>query len=269
MPEVTSPRPPGTPCWIDLVTPDQQAAIDFYAELFGWSGAPGPPETGGYAVCELRGLPVAGIMSSRAPTGADDEPAAPTMWTTYLSSTDADATAEAIRGSGGTVHSPVIDVLDLGRMLVATDPAGAVFGVWEARRFTGSGVVGEPGAPVWHELNTTDPRTAADFYRSALGVEARPMEGAEDYYHALAVDGRTVGGMQALPASAPPEAVSHWLTYFAVADADAAIARLTAAGGTVLQPPFDMVAGRMALVTDAQGAPFAMITPTPTGDAAS
>lgn len=266
MPEVTTPYPPGTPCWTDLAAPDQQSALDFYAELFDWSGQTGPPEAGGYAVCELRGLPVAGIMSSQI---MDDtvtgEPAAPTVWTTYLASADADATAEAIGANGGTVLSPVMDVLDLGRMLVAADPAGAVFGVWEARGFAGAGVVNEPGAVIWNELNTTDPDTAAAFYRAVLGVESGPMEGADGYY-ALSVGGRPVGGMQALPASAPPEAVPHWLTYFAVADADATARRLTAAGGTVLQPPFDMVAGRMALVTDAQGAPFAVIQPAPLGD---
>lgn len=55
MPEVTSPYAPGTPCWIDLSVPDQRAALDFYRDLFGWQGEPGPPETGGYAVCTLRG----------------------------------------------------------------------------------------------------------------------------------------------------------------------------------------------------------------------
>src|SRR5207248_6091067 len=64
MPEVTAPYAPGTPCWVDLAAPDQQAAIDFYSGLFGWTGQIGPPETGGYAVCELKGKPVAGIMAA-------------------------------------------------------------------------------------------------------------------------------------------------------------------------------------------------------------
>jgi uncharacterized protein len=60
MPEVTDPYQPGTPCWVDLMVPDQQAALDFYRDLFGWQGEPGPPETGGYAVCTLNGKAVGG-----------------------------------------------------------------------------------------------------------------------------------------------------------------------------------------------------------------
>ncbi|MBH5336684.1 VOC family protein [Streptomyces pactum] len=269
MPEVTTRYAPGTPCWTDLAAPDQQAALDFYAGLFGWSGEIGPPETGGYSVCALRGLPVAGIMAAQIMDDAvTDEPAAPTVWTTYLASDDADATAAAVAAHGGTVHSPVMAVHDLGRMLVAADPTGAVFGVWEAREFVGAGLVNEPNTVIWNELNTTDPATAGAFYRAVFGIEPAPVEdvaGAEGY-STLTVAGRPVGGMQALPASAPPEAVPHWLVYFAVTDPDDTCRRLAATGGTVLQPPFDMVAGRMALVTDGAGAPFAVIRPSPLGE---
>lgn len=37
MPEVTAEHyQPGTPCWVDLMAPDQRAALDFYCGLFGW-----------------------------------------------------------------------------------------------------------------------------------------------------------------------------------------------------------------------------------------
>jgi len=29
--------PPGAPCWIDLLTSDQQRAQDFYSILFDWT----------------------------------------------------------------------------------------------------------------------------------------------------------------------------------------------------------------------------------------
>ena len=47
MSDVTGPYAPGTPCWVDLMVSDQQAALDFYRDLFGWQGEVGPPETGG------------------------------------------------------------------------------------------------------------------------------------------------------------------------------------------------------------------------------
>lgn len=260
MPEVTAPYRPGTPCWIDLAAPDQQAAIDFYTNVFGWTGQVGPSEMGGYAVCQLNGKPVAGIMAA-APMG--DQPAPPTVWTTYLSVADADATAEAVGKAGGTLVMPVMDVMTLGRMCVAADPTGGVFGVWQPRDFPGAGIVRERGAMVWNELNTTDRDAASAFYKAALGIDSSPMPGAEDYYWSLSAGGETVGGMQTMPEGVPAGTPSHWLVYFAVSDTDGTVDRITAAGGSALLSPFDMVAGRMAVVSDPQGATFAVINPQP------
>jgi uncharacterized protein len=259
MPEVTEPYEPGTPCWIDVVVPDQSAALDFYAQVFGWEGRPGPPETGGYALCTLKGKPVAGIMSAEA---MGDQPAPPPMWTTYFASADADATLREIARNGGTTFTLAVEVMNLGRMLVAADPTGAAFGVWEPREFPGAGIANEAGALIWNELSTTDLEAAAAFYAAALGLESAPMEGAEDYF-SLSVKGRPVGGMQPLGEGTSPEAASRWLVYFAVADTDETVAKVTEAGGTVCREPFDMVAGRMAVVQDSQGAPFALIAPKP------
>ncbi|GAU65997.1 hypothetical protein SSP35_02_03660 [Streptomyces sp. NBRC 110611] len=259
MPEVTSPYPPGTPCWVDLAAPDQKAAIDFYSDVFGWTGEIGPPETGGYSVCELHGNPVAGIMAAMAMGG---QPPPPTVWTTYLASADADATAQAVRDAGGTVLMPVMDVMTLGRMCIAADPTGAVFGIWQPVDFPGAGVVNEHSALIWNELNTTERSAASAFYQAVFGIESVPVEGA-DHYYALHVDGRPVGGMQPMSEQMPPDTPSHWLPYFSVPDTDETVDRVTAAGGAALQRPFDMMAGRMAVVTDPQGATFAVIRPQP------
>jgi uncharacterized protein len=251
--EVTGPYQSGTPCWADLMVSDQQAALDFYRDLFGWQGEIGPPEVGGYAVCTLNGKAVAGIMTAMAPDG---QPTPPTAWTSYLAAADADATARTITGNGGTVMMPAMDVLTLGRMVVVADPTGAVFGVWQARDFIGSQVVNEPGAVSWSELNTSDPDAAKAFY-PALGVEAAPMEGAPGYF-SLTVAGRVVGGMQGLD-NLPPGTPSHWMTYFSVDDTDSTVDALIQAGGSVLKPPFDGMAHRMAVVQDPQGGTFAVI----------
>ncbi|MEO3786183.1 VOC family protein [Actinocorallia sp. B10E7] len=257
MPEVTEPYAPGAPCWIDLVVPDQQAALDFYRELFGWQGEIGPPETGGYSVCTLNGRPVAGIMTA-TPSGPG-VPDPPPAWTVYLATDDADAAEKAITGAGGSILMPAMDVMDLGRMAVAADPTGAVFGFWQARAFHGAGIAGEPGSVVWHELDTTDTAAAAAFYAAALSLEAAPMEGAEGYC-SLNAGGRVVGGMGDLDR---PDTPSHWLVYFATDDPDATVEKLARLGGEVVEAPFDMVAGRMAVVRDPQGAKFALLDPVP------
>ncbi len=55
---------PGTPCWVDLGTPDLDAAVDFYGGLFGWDvpEAENAEQTGGYRQAMLRGKPVGGVM---------------------------------------------------------------------------------------------------------------------------------------------------------------------------------------------------------------
>ncbi|MEU6231581.1 VOC family protein [Kitasatospora sp. NPDC047058] len=255
MPVVTAPYKPGTPCWVDLMASDQQAALDFYRDLFGWQGEIGPPEFGGYAVCALNGRPVAGIMARMAPEG---QPVPPVAWTTYLASDDADATQSAVAEHGGTILYPAMDVGTVGRMLVAADPTGAVFGVWQKLDFIGAGIVNEPGSLVWNELNTGDTDAAGRFYHQAVGLRPGTVQGMEGYY-SLNVGDRTVCGMQQVPGYLAPGTPAHWMTYFSVDDTDSTVDALVKASGSVIQPPFDMQAGRMAVVQDPQGAVFAMI----------
>ncbi|MFD0277287.1 VOC family protein [Kitasatospora sp. NPDC127111] len=257
MPEVTTPYTTGMPCWVDLMAKDQQAALDFYRDLLGWSGRPGPAEFGGYAVCELNGRAVAGIGPAMAPEGV---PEPPTVWTSYLASTDADATQDAIVAAGGTLLVPVLAVGDLGRMLIAADPQGAVFGVWQPGEFFGAQVLNETGALTWNELHTTDVPAATAFYGAAFGIEIEPRKGTDSYWE-LRVGGRAVGGVTLL-ANDPPGTPAHWLTYFAVDDLESTLDALVKAGGSVLAPPVVVGTGRMSVVADPQGAPFAMIKPT-------
>lgn len=252
MPVVTAPYAAGTPCWVDLMVPDQQAALDFYRDLFGWQGEPGPPETGGYAVCTFKGLPVAGI-------GPTMDETTPTVWTTYLSVDDADASVAAIGKAGGAVMMPPMDVMTLGRMFVAADPAGAVFGVWQPRDFFGAQLVNEPGALSWNECNSRDAAASRDFYSAAFGVGFEKIPGAVDY-QTIQVNGRPVGGVNAMTEPPfVPEIPSHWMTYFAVDDTDSTVDAAVKRNGAVIMPPADTPFGRMAVLRDPWGAVFSVI----------
>ena len=256
MPEVKEPYAPGTPCWVDLMVPDQQAALDFYRDLFGWQGEPGSPETGGYAVCTLRGLPVAGI-------GPVMEPGTPSAWTTYLSSDDARATLEKITAAGGKPLTPVMDVQELGSMVVVADPVGSVFGVWGHKDFIGAQVVNEPSSLVWNECNTRDAAASTAFYGAAFGVTFAAAEGMAGYQE-IRVNDRPVGGLQQMTDPPfPAEVPSHWLTYFSVDDTDSTVAAAVRANATVLMPPTDTPVGRMASLSDPWGATFSIISANP------
>lgn len=261
MPEMTS-YEPGVPSWVDLGTPDVDAAVAFYAGLLGWDPEPSPdPEAGGYTIMTLGGRDVAGIGPLMAPEQ-------PVVWSTYVNVTDADATAAAVRDQGGTVLVEPMDVLAYGRFAIFLDPGGAAFGVWQPNEMTGAQVVNEPGALCWNELLTRDVDAAKRFYGAvfAWDLETMPFGGSE--YTVVNVGGRPVAGMMAMGEQFPAEVPPHWGVYFAVDDCDGAVARAGELGASVMMPPMDVEGvGRMAALVDPQGAPFSVLklAPQPEG----
>ena len=142
-------------------------------------------------------------------------------------------------------------------MVIAADPSGAVFGVWQADTMVGFEVVGAPGGWAWCDLRSSDPDAARAFYATVFGFTYTPMEMAGPAYatFSLGDDAPPLGGIGDMM-GAPDGVPSHWLVYFAVADADAAAAAATRLGGTSLAPPFDTPFGRMAPLQDPFGAPL-------------
>lgn len=251
---------PGTPCWVDVGTPDIEAAARFYGGLFGWSVEEGEnaEQTGGYRQAMLRGKPVAGAM----PLMQEGQP---TAWSTYISVEDADATAVAVRENGGTVLMDPMDVMDLGRMAVFADPTGAVFGIWQPGSFTGAEVVNEPGAFIWSELNTRDIDAAKAFYGAVFpwSFEDREFEGTGPYTM-IKVGDNTFGGVFDMTGRVPDEVPANWLVYFAVDDTDATVDQLKEGGGQVPMGPQEIAGvGTIAVTQDPWGAVFAVITPNP------
>ncbi|HEY2723263.1 MAG TPA: VOC family protein [Pseudonocardiaceae bacterium] len=247
---------PGTPSWVDLGSRDPGAAADFYAGLFGWSVADQGPEAGGYRMAFLHDRPVAGI-------GPQQQPDIAPYWTTYVSVTDVDATAKAVREAGGQVLVEPMDVLDAGRMAVFADSGGAQFAAWQPRLHQGAGVVNEPGALCWNELATRDPAGAKQFYPAVLGWAPADHDTGPVTYTEWTVGDRPVAGMMPMDERWPADLPSHWMVYFGVEDTDAAAARAEQLGGTVAGPPTDIPPGRFAVLSDPQGAMFSIIAMTP------
>ena len=252
-----TPWPDGTPCWADLGAPDIAKAREFYSDVFSWTVQPVGPETGGYSVAELNCRGVAGIGPKMGP------PEAPIMWMTYLATSDADATAAKIKSAGDQLIMEPMDVMDVGRMAVAVDPAGAVFGVWQARAFPGAQIVNEPGAMCWNEQVSRDFEGSKAFYAAVFGYEYGDMSGDGFSYATLKVDGKDAGGIGDLHAGVPAGTPAGWRVYFGVADTDASVARVQANGGSVTREPIDHPYGRMATVADDQGALFSLLGVTP------
>ena len=240
---------PGAPCWADISPTDIDTARGFYSAVMGWTIPPGDEAFGGYATASVGDAGVAGLMPS--------DGTFPTVWTLYFASVDADATLAAILDNGGAVLVPATDVADFGRMVIAADPTGAVFGVWQANAMVGFEVVGAPGGFAWCDLRSSDPAGAQDFYAAVFGYAHQPMEMAGPDYgtFSLSADQPPLGGIGGMM-GAPEGVPSHWLLYFAVADADASVTTASTAGGQSLAEPFDSPFGRMGPLMDPDGAPF-------------
>jgi predicted enzyme related to lactoylglutathione lyase len=242
---------PGTPSWVDLTTPDLEGALHFYGGLFGWEFEDAGEKAGHYHMASVRGKRVAGL----GPT----QPGAPPLayWTTYLTGSDVDAHAATIRDAGGAVRFGPMDVMGQGRLLVASDPEGATFGIWEPQAHTGAQLVNENATLTWNQLMTRDLEAAQRFYGAVFEYEFETLPDVAGY-QLLKVGGAVVGGIYAMagmPADVPP----HWLTYFWLDDVDRGFAQVRELGGQVLSEPVDTTFGRWASVQDPQGATFCLI----------
>jgi uncharacterized protein len=265
---------PGVPCWVDASEPDPEAAVDFYAGLFGWEFEDVMPQgsEGKYFIARLHGGDVAAV-------GSIPESAPPTaVWNTYIWVDSADETASQVRAAGGSVVMEPFDVMDAGRMAVVTDAERAAFCLWEAKEHRGARVVNEPGSLNFNGLHTRDVGGAKSFYGSVFGWETLRLEGGFEAWtlpgygdhlerddpglrKRVAELGGPTGFEDVVASINPilddePETPAHWSVTLAVADADAVAAKATELGGSVIAPPVDAPWVRMTVIADPQGAKF-------------
>lgn len=245
----------GTFCWADLGTSDATDARRFYTALFGWAAddRPAGPDTV-YTMLLRDGASVAALYAQDPGLAGT-----PPHWLNYVSVASAAEAAQRARALRGTVIVEPFDVLDVGRMAVLEDPAGAVFALWEARRHAGAAVMGEPDALCWNELVTPRPDLAQVFYGGLFGwaVDDEAASAGTTFVG----EGEPRAGMRAMEPSSVGTSPARWLVYFCVRDCDGQTALVQSLGGRVRLPPTDRLGvGRVAVVDDPQGATFAVLT---------
>jgi predicted enzyme related to lactoylglutathione lyase len=116
-----------------------------------------------------------------------------------------------------------------------------------------------PGVPCWVDTSHPDPEAVLPFYGGLFGWEFENMmpEGFEGKYYIGRIRGGDVAAIGSVPEGAPPMAM--WNTYVWVENADETAAKARDAGGGVAMEPFDVMdAGRMAVLTDPEGAVFCL-----------
>jgi uncharacterized protein len=239
---------PGTPCWIDLGSPDVAGSVTFYSGLFGWEGVVLEPEAGGYTMFTIGGRTVGAV----SPLMGEDEPAA---WRIYICTADADKTTHRARNAGATVLVEPFDVLTAGRMAAYLDPAGAAIMVWQPDQHRGAQVIDEPNTWTWSELLTREIDSSVEFYDAVFGWDLRRDSHYSEWQH----EGRSIGGLMAMPEMVPSESPPFWLPYISVADVDAMAAKAVALGGAVRVPAQEFGGGRFAVIQDVHGAGLGLL----------
>ncbi|RLU81584.1 hydroxylase [Streptomyces griseocarneus] len=115
------------------------------------------------------------------------------------------------------------------------------------------------GAPNWLDLGSPDTAASAAFYGEVFGWDIQSAGPDSGGYGFFQKDGKTVAGIGPLTEE---NSSSAWTVYFRTPDADATAKAVEQNGGAVRVAPFDvMEAGRMACLTDPQGAEFAVWQP--------
>ena len=263
--------------WTDISLPDPPAGRSFYADLFGWEAQDQFDPDGNYiyTMFSKGGKNVAGL-GPQPPEAADS--GIPPMWNSYVNVDNVDKTIAKWTAAGGSVVMPAMDVMTSGRMAFVADPEGAVVALWQAGDHVGGEAFNEHGALTWNELNTRDAAAVREFYGAALGWEFEKFGGddAPMEYWLIRVpakvpgaplqDDQYNGGVMTMDETWPADLPAHWMVYFHVDDADAAVAKLSELGGSVSVPAFDSSAGRIAIVGDSQGGTFSLISPPAQSD---
>src|SRR5436305_4849996 len=203
-------------------------------------------------------------MRGRRVTGIGSPPPIPghtPVWGTYVWVDDLEETVAKVREAGGNVVLEPFDALDGGRLAVFSDPTGGVIAAWQVGENHGAQIVNEPGAWSMSALHTRDLEAARAFYTAVFGWTYEsfgPMTiacvpgyvGGEPEQPVSRETVAVLSDMTGLPDDAPP----HWGVDFWIVDVDAAAAKTTELGGTVMNPPTETPGFRTALVADTQGA---------------
>lgn len=249
----------GELCWTDLSAKDLDGQTRFYESLFGWTHEDLPTDVGPiYRQFKLGGMTVAGASAMSPDFEAQGMPS---MWATYIATSDVDALTRRTAELGGQVTMPAMDVMQQGRMAGITDPTGGMVFFWQPGVHKGAQVFGVPGSMMWADLSTRDPERAAEFFAGLLGWKIDLMTGAPMPYWQVSVREQPEGGIMPMPPQLPAGVPPNWMVYFGVASVREAVEKARALGGTAEMEPTESAGVSFAVLGDPAGAVFGIMEP--------
>lgn len=125
-PAQEGPPVPGTFCWDELHTNDQEAAGKFYGSIFGWTGFVGE-DAMKYHHWRNAGKDIGGMMTLQMP-------GVPPNWLAYIAASDVEGFTAKVKSLGGEVLMDTMDIERVGKFSVVQDPTGATFALFRSAR---------------------------------------------------------------------------------------------------------------------------------------
>jgi predicted enzyme related to lactoylglutathione lyase len=251
---------PGKFIWFTLASSDARAARRFYGRVFDWSFEPlrGSPEQ--YVVIRNEGKPIGALF--RPVNSPSDRSAG--RWLSFASVSNLEAALQRLTSTGHGVLVPATKLDGLGAHAVLRDPQGAIFGLLQSASGDPPDDPVPPGNFFWVDLYTRDVQAASQTYAS-LGLDVSQDTVSGDDRILLAASGHARAGIMKLPDDSREPGL---LPYVQVDDVPTTLARVRAAGGTVLREPDPSVLeGQLAVFADPQGGVLGILSWPSTEDA--
>ncbi len=235
--------------WHDLITPNPQQAMDFYAELFGWTYKTFGKEELPYHVIYSGDEAIGGIISLNVKTHPSGE------WLSSVSVPDVDkAVAYNTQKGGKTLFKPS-NFKGRGRSALVQDPEGAYV----------SFIHSESGDPefqiknnswLWNELWTNDLEASLKYYKGVGPYEIEEIKEGKVPYFMMKSKEKKLCGMMKNPVE---KMRSAWLPYIKVENIEEVSSRAASLGAVLmLEPQTEIRDGSVAIIQDPNGAPFAV-----------
>jgi predicted enzyme related to lactoylglutathione lyase len=236
--------------WHEQVSSDPKRAQDFYTQLFGWDTEVFKPGEADYTMISSGGQSHGGF--GKAMDGAP-----PPHWLSHVRVESLDETIEKAKSAGGKIAAGPFEMAEVGRIAIIADPQGAYISAYQPDEEAPA----SEGVFVWDELGTTDADDAQRFYGEVFGWTTSDMGPEYGGYRIFSRGETGIAGFMTLPDDSTQP---HWQPYVAVEDTDATTAKAKELGGSTLMEPMDVpTIGRIAVLSDPQGAVFGIIKPEP------
>ena len=242
--------------WYDLSTTDIPGALGFYGKVVGWKSKEFANQQMPYHTLIAPVGEVAGVMDL---TQNLRDMGIPPNWIAYVTVPNIPATCAKATELGGKVFLPEMAIPEVGTIAVLGDPQGAVFALYSAiGDVPGHDNHRGPGEITWHELITTDPEAALEFYTTLFGWTKLGAAGEGPEKRLFL--GRGDLPLISMAAKSDNDPIPpRWLIYFNVEDILAAVAQLEEGGGKLLSGIVDLgCSGFAAVCMDPQGAVFGL-----------